>query len=636
MGKNTDPSSGGLPRVGRLYMGAVIVVGLIVISDSVRHVYREPVGPQWFLLAALTLISGSATVVVSSSYASITVSEAFVFTAVLLYGPPAGTVLVTVDALMISFWLAKRHPEPSRALFNISAPAISAWCSAHLFFKVAGIPPIGVQAAGLPQLLPGLMIFALVYFGINSWLIAFIIALERRMPPVTVWRHNFPWLSLNYFCGASVAALFVSYSRQVDVLSLALIVPLLVVLYLAFKASGARVEDANRHIVQLNRLYLSTIQTLAMAVDAKDQVTHGHVRRVQAYAVGLARRSGIQDEQQFKAIEAAALLHDVGKLAVPEHILNKPGKLTSAEFAKMKLHAGVGADILSAVDFPYPVVPIVRHHHESWDGTGYPDGLRGTDIPLGARILSVVDCFDALTSDRPYRPRFTNEAALKIVTDRSGTMYDPLIVDTFIRMYSEMTIELSAGSSQRPALKEIRRASASAPTPSDPPLGVDKLSANEIPGVDELMRLVSGLASMNRRQGESLPPLGSSLPVSLGVLYRYDPSADVLEAVHAIGQAHERVKGLRIALGSGVSGWVAATRQTILNVDAVLDLSEVGPSVTAHLRSCLSTPVSAADVLFGVLTLYSEEPAPFTEEHHRVVAAVAHQIAERLKHAADS
>src|SRR5262249_946846 len=172
--------------------------------------------------------------------------------------------------------------------------------------------------------------------------------------------------------------------------------------------------------------------------DAKDQITHGHIRRVQAYAVGLARHVGVKDEQLIKAIEAAALLHDMGKLAVPEYILNKPGKLTPAEFEKMKLHASVGADILSAIHFPYPVVPIGRHHYEFWNGGGYPDGLKGTEIPIGARILAIVDCFDALTSDRPYRPRLTDSEAVRIVVGRRGTMYDPLIVDMFVKIHADI------------------------------------------------------------------------------------------------------------------------------------------------------------------------------------------------------
>ena len=135
----------------------------------------------------------------------------------------------------------------------------------------------------------------------------------------------------------------------------------------------------------------------------------------------------------------------MGKLAIPEFILNKPGDLTSNEFDVMKQHANIGADILGSIHFPYPVVPIVRHHHESWDGSGYPDKLKGVAIPLGARILSVVDCFDALTSDRPYRPRLSVEDAIAILVQRRGTMYDPLIVDRFIEAQQELS-EIAASS----------------------------------------------------------------------------------------------------------------------------------------------------------------------------------------------
>ncbi len=255
---------------------------------------------------------------------------------------------------------------------------------------------------------------------------------------IGLWWQNFPWFSLNYFGGVSVAALMVSYSRSVDLSAIGIILPLLLISYLTYRTSLGRLEDATRHVDQVNALYMSTIETLAMAVDAKDQITHGHIRRVQVYTVELAKRLGVSDKQQLQAIAAAALLHDMGKLAIPEHILNKPGKLTAAEFDKMKRHADIGADLLSSIKFPYPVVPIVRHHHEFWNGGGYPSGICGTDIPLGARILSVVDCFDALTSDRPYRPRLTNDEAFDILRERRGTMYDPLIVDTFIAAHSEI------------------------------------------------------------------------------------------------------------------------------------------------------------------------------------------------------
>ena len=172
-------------------------------------------------------------------------------------------------------------------------------------------------------------------------------------------------------------------------------------------------------------------------------MTHGHTGRVQQLALGLAREVGLRDKSHLQALEAAALLHDTGKLAIPEHILNKPGKLTRGEFEKMKEHAKLGADILSSINFPYPVVPIVRHHHENWDGNGYPDGLKGTEIPIGARILAVVDCFDALTSDRPYRPRMSDGDALAILVQRRGSMYDRLIVDTFAEKWEKLSSELT-------------------------------------------------------------------------------------------------------------------------------------------------------------------------------------------------
>jgi putative nucleotidyltransferase with HDIG domain len=184
-----------------------------------------------------------------------------------------------------------------------------------------------------------------------------------------------------------------------------------------------------------NDVFDSTVNTFAMAIESKDQVTHGHSRRVQTYAVELAKQLGVTDEPLVRAIDTSALLHDIGKIAVPEYILNKPGKLSLLEVEQMKLHATIGADMLSPVDSPFPMVPIVRHHHENWDGTGYPDGLKGVDIPIGSRILSVVDGFDALTSDRPYRPAMSDNEALRILKTHRGTLYDPLIVDSFAAQF---------------------------------------------------------------------------------------------------------------------------------------------------------------------------------------------------------
>jgi putative nucleotidyltransferase with HDIG domain len=421
------------------FLGATSLAGFIAIGHSVYALYTTPVTSQWFVLAALTLLSGSITIKLPAIDATISVSETFVFTSVLLFGAAAGTITVTLDGLIISLWLRRRGLALYKLVFNTTAPALSIWVAAKLFFFIANVPPLTSGSISIPALLPALLIFAIVYFLLNSWLTATAVSFEEARSPLEIWRHSFLWLSLSFFSGASVSILLVSVSREINLTALAVIVPLLIVSYLTYHTSMARVEDAHRHLSELNHLYLSTIETLAMAIDAKDQVTHGHIRRVQEHSVALARQMGVKDETLIKAIEAASLLHDMGKLAVPEHILNKPGKLNHAEFEVMKTHASIGADILAAVEFPYPVVPIVRHHHENWNGTGYPDRLSGTEIPIGARILAVVDCFDALTSDRPYRSRLSDVDAITILQERRGTMYDPLVVDTFIAMQCAST-----------------------------------------------------------------------------------------------------------------------------------------------------------------------------------------------------
>ena len=433
----------------RMFVGVIVASGFLAIAHSVYALRYSPVTSQWFVLAALTLLSGSITIKLPGIDSSISVSETFVFTSVLLFGTAAGTITVALDGLIISLWLWRKRIGLHKLLFNTSAPALSIWIAAQLFFWVTDVPPLTQSATSLPTLLPGLLLFAIVYFLLNSWLMATVVSFEGSSTPLEIWRNNFLWLSLSFFSGASVSILLVSVSREINLTALAVIVPLLIVSYLTYHTSMARIEDANRHVDELNHLYLSTIETLAMAIDAKDQITHGHIRRVQEYSVALAREMRVGNENLIKAIEAASLLHDMGKLAVPESILNKPGKLTVPEFEVMKTHSSVGADLLAAIEFPYPVVPIVRHHHENWDGSGYPDHLSGTDIPIGARILSVVDCFDALTSDRPYRPRLSDAEAIAILQERRGSMYDPLVVDVFIEMQRNRVLSSLRSSEHR-------------------------------------------------------------------------------------------------------------------------------------------------------------------------------------------
>ena len=621
----------------KLYVAAIAVLGGAAIAHSLYALYNNQIGWNWFVLAILTLISGSATVKLPSVPATISISETFVFTSVLLFGPAAGTLTVALDALVISLWLARRGHPFYRIVFNVSALPASLWVGAHFFYWIWQIEPLSTITTPIQigALLRPLVLFTIIYFLLNSWLIAFAIALEKQLHPLRVWKENFAWLSLNYFGGASVAALLVTYTRNIDFAYLAFVLPLLAVLYFTFAMSMGRVEDANRHLSELNTLYMSTIETLAMAIDAKDQITHGHIRRVQHYATGLARLLGVTEQSQIRAIEAASLLHDMGKLAIPEYILNKPGKLTPAEFEKMKLHASVGADILSAIDFPYPVVPIVRHHHESWDGTGYPDGLRGSEIPIGARILSVVDCFDALTSDRPYRPRLSDGEAMTILRERRGTMYDPLIVDTFMEVHDQIA-PASISQYSKKGISAISRelsknlhANSSGERLEDIASGTEEMLV-----LYDLAQGLTGHHDIHKAADIISQHLRRVVPPSTCVFYVYDVAADELCAAHASGENAAHFTGLRIARGQRLTGWVAANKQTILNSDPVLDLGEVARTMTPRLRSCLSTPLLSESELVGVLTLYSTHRDAYTEDHRRVVEVVARQISPTVRDSA--
>jgi putative nucleotidyltransferase with HDIG domain len=624
---------------GRVYVATVATLGAGMITQSALELYLHPVGWNWLILAVLTLASGSATVRLPSVPATISISETFVFTSALLFGAAAGTLTVALDALVISLWLARRGHPLYRIVFNVFALPAALWIGAHLYYLVGDVPPLykSSEPVQISSLIVPLFLFTVTYFTLNSFLIAIAISFERRVSPLAVWRDNFAWLSWNYFGGASIAALLVSYTRNIDYAYLAFVLPLLAVLYFTFSVSMGRVEDANRHLTQLNHLYMSTIETLAMAIDAKDQITHGHIRRVQQLAVGLARKIGVTDPAQISAIEAASLLHDMGKLAVPEYILNKPGRLTPAEFERMKLHASVGADILSSIEFPYPVVPIVRHHHENWDGTGYPDGLKSSEIPIGARILSVVDCFDALTSDRPYRPRLSDVDAIQILIERRGSMYDPLIVDTFVRAHGEILTTVSEPlAAPRPftAIEAKTVAASETATPHTARLEEISASTEEMLSLYDLAQGLTANVDVSDAADVIAKHLRRIVPASTVAFFLHEPESDELVVAHAAGESSSHFAGLRIPRGQRLTGWVAANRQSIANSDPVLDLGEIARSLRPPLRSCLSAPLVSGSQLVGVLTVYSPLRDAFREDHRRILEIVARQVSQTIQRAA--
>jgi putative nucleotidyltransferase with HDIG domain len=600
----------------QLYIGAVCIAGTTVVALSLGDVVGQPPDwrNQWLSLVFLTVLSGLLPVKLPTVNVSISISETFVIAGTLLFGPAGGTVLVLVDALFISIRLyiggALRWQQ---VLFNLAAPPVSVWVAA----KISGIVPVVSTPPHTDvRFMITLAAFTTIYFVLNSWLITFALALQRKLRPTAIWRKHFVDLLINYGAAASVASLLVYNTRTVRPEFVAAIGPLLLMLYLTYKWSNRRIEVEREKVTELNRVFLSTIEALALAIDAKDQVTHGHIRRVQRYTMALAKALGVQEERQLDALKAAALLHDTGKLAVPEYILNKPGPLTPAEFERMKVHAAVGADILKSIDFPYPVEPIVRHHHENWDGSGYPAGLKGQQIPIGARILSVVDCYDALTSDRPYRPRYSRQHAEQVLKERRGKWYDEWVVDSFLTILDELEKE-------EQIQEKVSGGTSNATLQLPAQLDVIAATTAEEREFSELRRDL---------------PLAGSLPDAAEVLFRHlrrvipadgialfvpELNKDELAVVASTGVGAEALKDLCIPIGERISGWALAHKQVVENSNAALELGPVARTYSKPLRYALAVPIlngpTAAAV--GVLTVYGSEP--FDSDHRRMMESAA-------------
>ena len=332
--------------------------------------------------------------------------------------------------------------------------------------------------------------------------------------------------------------------------------------YRTYKIYLGRIDDERRHVQEMADLHLATIEALALAIDAKDQTAQSHIRRVQVYAAGLARALGMPD-QEIQGVKTAALLHDIGKLAVPEHILSKPGPLTQEEFQKIRIHPQVGAEIISAVPFPYPVAPLILSHHERWDGKGYPQGLKGEEIPLGARILSVVDYFDALTSDRPYHKAMTHDAALGLLQQEAGKALDPTVVQMFIKMLPQLSDEARAARNgarhgacrSSPIPSAAVRRSASSRKAKGTTVFEDIAHAHrEIYALYEIAQTMGTSLGVSDTMALIASKLSSLVPFTSCALFLYDEEGDTLRCRFATGAEADVIGSMTVRSGQGLTG----------------------------------------------------------------------------------
>jgi diguanylate cyclase (GGDEF)-like protein/putative nucleotidyltransferase with HDIG domain len=426
-----------------------------------------------------------------------------------------------------------------------------------------------------------------------------------------------------------------------------LILPAMYIIYRSYRLYLGKLEDEKRHVLEMANLHLRTIEALALAIEAKDHTTHDHLQRVRVYAIEVAKELRVSP-QEMEALHAAALLHDIGKLAVPEHIISKPGRLTPEEFEKMKIHPVVGAEILERVRFPYPVVPIVRAHHERWDGSGYPFGLKGNEIPIGARILSAVDYLDALASDRQYRRALPLDQVMELLIAESGKSFDPQVIAVLKVRYLHLEKVVASQFGHDVATKlstdiRIERG-------LEPNAGFEDATVKDALGHEATF--LSSIAAA-RQEAQTLFELSQDLGASLSLgetlsvfsvklrrLVPYDAIAIYVKRntelipEHVNGDNFRLFSSLRIPLGHGLSGWVAQNRKPIINGNPSVEPGYLNdPTKFSTLRSALAVPLEGVTGVIGVLTLYLAERDAFTSDHLRILLAISSKMGLAIENA---
>jgi diguanylate cyclase (GGDEF)-like protein/putative nucleotidyltransferase with HDIG domain len=551
---------------------------------------------------------------------------------------PEAVAIGCAAALAQCLWDPQTRRRPSQILFTVT---VLATIIASAGFVYDSLLPRALQSATIR-----LFVAASAFFVANTLPGAITLRFARKERLGQLWKNSYFWSFPYYLIAAAMAGVVHMGSTTLSVDTALLALPVVYIAYRYYRVQKSQLEQQQKHAGDMAALHLRAIEGLALAVEAKDNLnTRGHLRRVQVYALEVGKDLGLAGEE-LEALHAAALLHDIGKLAVPEHILTKPGKLTPEEFAKMKVHPVVGAEIVEQVQFPYPVAPIVAAHHERWDGNGYPFALQGEAIPLGARILSAVDCLDALTSDREYRRGVTLEEAMKHIGAESGRSFDPQVVAVLERRYHDLERLAKTHGDNAPSLSKnavIRNGHA-------PAAGLD-LCAGSGAATGESSLDFLGTIAAARREGRFLLEMaegtGSSLDLDTtlsrveqslqamiphNALALFAQRANTLVAQYATGDNCHILSYLEVPSVEGLAGWVAANGKPVVNGNPAVEpgfVSEPGLPLCA----ALAVPLEGSNGLLGVMVLYHRNADAFTRDHLRMLLAVTPKIGQAVENA---
>ena len=637
-------------QLARGYSGAVIGAGAGVLALRLPQVRLDEPFLFLVLLAGSFVISGlKVPLPIARGKATLSMSYFTDFLALVLLGADQGMIIAGASAAAQCLLNARGRPSMVRTLFSAATLVITIQTTGLVVSALGGFPN------NAPLVLSQTTIAATVlFFALNSWLVATAVALDKNEPVARTWYDHFLWTAPACFIGAGLAVLL-SATAGAFVWVLVLAFGPLFVTFKVYRIYLGRVEEQQRHVEEQQRhvkeisdLHLASVEALARAIDARDQTIENsrsgenHVRRLQAWATALAEAAGMTTDD-IEAVKVAALLHDIGKLAVPEHILTKPGRLTAKEFARVRIHPVVGAEIIKAVPFRYPVAPLIRSHHERWDGTGYPDGLRGEETPLGARVLAVVDYFDALTSTRPYHGPTDREQAIPTLQSEAGRALDPLLVDLFIehparaRQAGEQCAVSGPlrGESRSGGRTEQwlgRRSGARRLRPGS--YQNISLATQEMRALHDIAQTLGTRLSVDDTMALLTSKLSRLVPGSSWVLFLHERGEDVLRCRFATGLSAEVIPRFTIPNGKGPSGWAARNRTAALNAHAAADFEAAGLYGTGRaFQSALSYPLIDGDELIGTLTVYHVDVEPFRDEHRHVLDHISPQVASVLRNA---
>ncbi len=623
---------------------SAVVVTVWSVHGSSGHWLRFTV-----FLTAILLTSGMK-VILPQGEGSMSLNFPFLLLAILQLSPLQTILLAAVSVAVQCRIRVKKIFTAVQITFNIANSVVS---SMGAFFAFATLTRCGMAPA------PALSLAAAAYFLCNTVPVALAISWGKGERPLSLWKAEFPWYLPFYFVGAILAVIADRIATHYGPATSLLMIPGVYTVYRAYTAQIVRAKEREQHLQETEALHLRTIEGLAMAIEAKDQETHDHLFRVRNYVETMGKALNLS-KVEMSALHTAALLHDIGKLAVPEHIINKPGKLTPEEFEKMKIHPVVGADILERVKFPYPVVPIVRSHHEWWNGKGYPDGLKGDEIPIGARILTVVDCFDALTSDRPYRKGKSLGDAMALVRSLSGTQFDPQVVDVFQAHCVELEKQSHRGVEKQfiPLKTEMAVWRGAAPGAGFETQNSVSEQNGKAPGshydgspteaITTSLHLIAAASQEAQTLFEMSQSLGNSLslqetisvmasrlhrliPFECCALYLKVDDAVVLQ--HVDGEGAKCFSAQPIPMGEGISGWVAQSGKAILNGNASVEPSyHEREGQNEPLRAALSMPLFDLEKkIFGVLTLYATKADSFSRDHVRIMQVMESKLSLSLQ-----